>query len=65
MKTVLSIGSIAVVLALAACGGGAPATKPVQKNEERPAAGSMKSPTEALKEKMSSSSDAAADAKKN
>ena len=64
MKTVLSIGSIAVVLALAACGGGAPPTKPVQKNEERPAAGSMKSPTEALKEKMSSSTDAAADSKK-
>lgn len=64
MKTVLSIGSIAVVLALAACGGGAPPTKPVQKNEERPAAGSMKSPTEALKEKMTSSTDAAADSKK-
>lgn len=64
MKTVLSIGSIAVVLALAACGGGTPATKPVQKNEDRPTAGSLKSPNEALKEKMSSSTDAAADAKK-
>lgn len=64
MKTVLSIGSIAVVLALAACGGGAPAAKPVQKNEDRPAAGSLKSPNEALKEKMSSSTDAAADNKK-
>lgn len=64
MKTVLSIGSIAVVLALAACGGGSPATKPVQKNEDRPAAGSLKSPNEALKEKMTSSTDAAADAKK-
>lgn len=54
MKTLASVSAVAALLALAACGPGTPATKPVQKNTAPPAAGTMKSPTEELKERMSS-----------
>lgn len=64
MKTLVSIGAVAALLALTACGGSTPPVKPVEKNTASAPAGSMKSPTEGLKEKMSASSDASADAKK-
>lgn len=58
MKTLVSISAAAALLALAACGPGTPTTKPVQKNTAPPAAGTMKSPTEELKERMSSADSA-------
>ena len=65
MKTVATIIATASLLALTACGGGSPPTKPVERNTQPAAAGSMKSPTEAMKESMNNSSNAAgADVKK-
>ena len=63
MKKVISLLAASTVLGLAACGGGSPPTKPVEKNNQAAAPGSMKSPTDSLREKMSSSTDAAADSK--
>lgn len=64
MKKVISLLAASTVLALAACGGGSPPTKPVEKNTQSAAPGSMKSPTDSLREKMSASSDASADSRK-
>ncbi len=64
MKKVTSLLAAATVLALAACGGGTPPSKPVEKNTQSAAPGSIKSPTDNLREKMSASNDAAADSKK-
>ena len=58
MKTLVTTGSVALLLALAACGSGTPPTKPVQKNTEPPAAGTMKSPSQELKERMSAADSA-------
>jgi hypothetical protein len=60
MKTLVSTGAIALLLTLTACGPSTPATKKVDKNTNQPAAGSIKSPTQELKEKMSSADGAAA-----
>ena len=60
MKTLVSTGAVALLLVLTACGGSTPATKKVDKNTNQPAAGSIKSPTQELKEKMSSADGAAA-----
>jgi hypothetical protein len=64
MKKVVSLIAASAVLALAACGDGSPPTKPVEKNTQSATPASMKSPTDALREKMSASQDASADAKK-
>jgi predicted small lipoprotein YifL len=64
MKTLVSLGAVATLLALTACGGSNPPVKPVEKNTNAAPAGTMKSPTEGLKERMSASSDASADTKK-
>ena len=64
MKKVSTLLAASCVLALAACGGGTPPTKPVEKNTQGAAAGSIKSPTDELRERMSSSSDGSADVKK-
>jgi len=60
MKTLVSTGAIALLLTLTACGPSTPPTKKVEKNTNQPAAGSIKSPTEALKEKMGAADGAAA-----
>jgi hypothetical protein len=60
MKTLVSTGAIALLLTLTACGPSTPATKKVDKNTNQPSAGSIKSPTQELKEKMSSADGAAA-----
>ncbi|MFM9144045.1 MAG: hypothetical protein ACKORL_01390 [Phycisphaerales bacterium] len=44
MQTILSFASVAALATLTACGPGTPASKPVQKNDAPPAAGSIKSP---------------------
>ena len=54
MKTLVSTGAVALLLTLTACGPGTPAVKKVEKNTNPPAAGSIKSPSEELKEKMTS-----------
>ena len=54
MKTIATIGAAGLLLALTACGSGAPAAKPVPKNDAPPAAGSIESPTSAMKKRMSS-----------
>jgi hypothetical protein len=64
MKTAVTLIATASLLALAACGGGTPPTKPVERNTQTAPAGSMKSSTEAMKEAMGSSQDASADSKK-
>jgi hypothetical protein len=64
MKKVVSLIAASAVLALAACVDGSPPTKPVEKNTQGAAAGSIKSPTDELRERMSSSSDGSADVKK-
>ncbi|MFM1936754.1 MAG: hypothetical protein RI990_1713 [Planctomycetota bacterium] len=62
MKTLATLTAAALVLTLAACDGGTPATKPVQKNTNPAAAGSIKSPSQELKERMSSTEGSAASA---
>jgi hypothetical protein len=64
MKKVVSLLAASTVLALAACGGSAPPSKPVEKNTQSATPGSIKSPTDNLRDKMSASNDAAADSKK-
>ena len=54
MKTLTNIGSVALLLTLVACGGSTPPVKPVEKNNNPSAAGSIKSPSEEMKERMSS-----------
>lgn len=54
MKTLITTGSVALLLTLVACGGGTPPVKPVEKNTAPPSAGTLKSPSEAMKERMSS-----------
>jgi hypothetical protein len=54
MKTLVQTGSVALLLALVACGGSTPPVKPVEKNTSPTAAGSIKSPSEEMKERMSS-----------
>jgi hypothetical protein len=60
MKTLVSTGAVALLLVLTACGGSTPATKKVEKNTGQPAAGSIKSPSQELKEKMTSADGSAA-----
>ena len=60
IKTLVSTGAVALLLALTACGGNTPAVKKVEKNTGQPAAGSIKSPSQELKDKMSSADGSAA-----
>ena len=60
MKTILSLTAVSALAALTACGPGTPAAKPVQKNDAPPTAGSIKSPSQEMKDRMSSASGAAA-----
>ena len=64
MKTVATMFATASLLALTACGGGSPPTKPVERNTQPAAAGSVKSATDTMKESMNNSSNATADVKK-
>ena len=64
MKKVVSLLAASTALALAACGPSSPPSKPVEKNTQAANPGSIKSPTDNLREKMSASNDAAADSKK-
>ena len=64
MKTAATLLATVSVLALAACGGGTPPTKPVERNTQSAAPGSMKSASDGFKEAMTSSTDAGADSKK-
>ena len=54
MKTLVTTGSFALLLALVACGPSTPPVKPVEKNTQAPAPGSVTSPSEELKKHMSS-----------
>ena len=60
MKTILSFAAVAALATLTACGPGTPASKPAQKNDAPPAAGTIKSPQQELKDRMSSTSGSAA-----
>ena len=60
MKTIATIGAAGLLLALTACGSGAPSSKPVPKNDSPPPAGSIESPTSAMKKRMGSADGAAA-----
>ena len=62
MKILATTGSVALLLALVACGGGTPPIKPVEKNTNSPAAGSIKSPSEEMKQRMSATDSASAGA---
>jgi hypothetical protein len=64
MKTAATMLATASLIALTACGGGSPPTKPVERNTQSAAPGTMKNPTEAMKEAMGSSSNASGDVKK-
>lgn len=60
MKTIATASAVAFLVVLTGCDGGSPATKPVQKNEAAPAAGTVKSPNEGLKDRMKSAEGAGA-----
>jgi hypothetical protein len=54
MKTIATASAVALLVVLTGCDGGSPATKSVQKNDAAPAAGSVKSPNEGLRDRMKS-----------
>lgn len=60
MKTIATASAVALLVVLTGCDGGSPATKSVQKNDAAPAAGSIKSPNEGLKDRMKSAEGAGA-----
>ena len=60
MKTIATASAVAFLVVLTGCDGGSPATKAVQKNEAAPAAGTIKSPNEGLKDRMKSAEGAGA-----
>ncbi len=60
MKTLATASAVAFLVILTGCDGGSPKTKPVQQNEAAPAAGSIKSPNEGLKDRMKSADGSAA-----
>ena len=60
MKTIATASAVALLVVLTGCDGGSPAVKSVQKNDAAPAAGSIKSPSEGLKDRMKSAEGSAA-----
>ncbi len=60
MKIIATASAVALLVVLTGCDGGSPPTKSVQKNDAAPAAGTIKSPNEGLKDRMKSAEGAGA-----
>lgn len=54
MKSILTLSAAATIALLAGCGDGAPAKKPVEVNKNAPAAGSITSGAQSVKDKLKS-----------
>ncbi|MEI6474035.1 MAG: hypothetical protein WCO75_01460 [Planctomycetota bacterium] len=62
MKTLATASAVALLFVLTGCDGGSPAAKAPQPNTNAPAAGSIKSPNDGLKDRMKSTEGSAANA---
>ncbi len=60
MKSILTLSAAATIALLAGCDGGSPAKKPVEVNKDAPAAGSITSGAQAVKDKLKSADSAQA-----
>ncbi|MCX5641026.1 MAG: hypothetical protein NT059_09485 [Planctomycetota bacterium] len=60
MKTLATASAVALLFVLTGCGDGSPKAKAVQENNAAPAAGTIKSPNEGLKDRMKSTEGTAA-----